>query len=526
MKTLSVIIYVGTALFLLACSRVESERIPISTKSAESRALFWEGMSLCERFHLDAAREKMLAAIELDSEFALGYLGLAMCELNHGAQAATLQQADELSRPVASKVAPSIILGINVLEDRNEELIGHAGKLMNKVSPGERLWISGTRCLLESNLDGAAANFEKLASMYPNDPLAHKLLGDCYLRFEDASKAVPAYQRALTLDSTRVCIYNTLGYEYQLLGETAKAEEMFRLYAHYLPNEPNPLDSYGEFLLRNGRYEESLEQYRRALEIDSHFMNARVGVATNLIMLGRHEDARREIRQQMIVSQSTAELDALLLMSALSFLYQGQPAQCLEELNVRAQYLNAATDPVTVAQNLNIRGEVLSLMGRYDEAEREFLQSTELLRRSKLPNTLKENNNLHHEIRLALYVDAPQGNFAAAERKLNNVDVICSVLPVSLNRSKLETMLHALRGAIALGKKDYQFALQEFSLGNRNSAATAYFEGIAYEGMEENEKASECFKSALQIRRLFDLPHALVYNNAKAALERLSRPVA
>lgn len=509
-----------------ACSETKSERIPITTKSEQARDLFREGMALCERFHLDEARVKMQAAIDLDHDFALGYLGLSACELSHGAQSTSMQQADELSRPVASKVAPSIVLGINVLEDRNKEWIGRAGRLQDKVSPGERLWIQGAKRILEHDLDGAAESFEQLASMYPNDPLAHRLLGDCYLRFDEPEKAIAAFHRALGLDSTQVSIYNLLGYEYQAIGKDNQAEQMLKLYAQFLPDEPNPFDSYGEFLLRNGRYDESLASYRKALEIDSTFMNARVGIATNLMMLERYEEARHEIRKQMLISQSTPELDALLLVCALSFLYQNQPEQSLEELTFRSQYLNAAEDPISVAHNFDIQGEVLSASGKYIEAETKFLQSNDLLRKSKLPRPVVDNFNMYHDVRLSLYVDIPQEEFEQAEKRLHQLEVLCGVLPDSLNRSRLDMYLHICRGVLALEKQNYKEAVNELRQSSPRSASVAYYLGVAYEALGQPETAADYYHKATKVQRLYDFSHALVHSQAKTALARLSRPIA
>ena len=61
-----------------------------------------------------------------------------------------------------------------------------------------------------------------------------------------------------------------------------------------LPREPNPYDSYAELLLKVGRHDESIAMYRKALEADSHFVPSFVGIATNLMYSGRHQEALAE----------------------------------------------------------------------------------------------------------------------------------------------------------------------------------------------------------------------------------------
>ena len=47
----------------------------------------------------------------------------------------------------------------------------------------------------------------------------------------------------------------------------ANAEKAFQKYIELIPKDPNPYDSYAELLLKMGRFEDSIAQYRKALEI-------------------------------------------------------------------------------------------------------------------------------------------------------------------------------------------------------------------------------------------------------------------
>ena len=62
--------------------------------------------------------------------------------------------------------------------------------------------------------------------------------------------------------------YNQLGYAYRAQGKNAEAEKTFKKYAELLPDDPNPHDSYAELLMRLGRFDESIAEYKKALQID------------------------------------------------------------------------------------------------------------------------------------------------------------------------------------------------------------------------------------------------------------------
>ena len=63
--------------------------------------------------------------------------------------------------------------------------------------------------------------------------------------------------------------YNSIGYAYRPLEKYADAEVAFKKYIELIPDDPNPYDSYAELLMKTGRFDESIAQYRKALEMDS-----------------------------------------------------------------------------------------------------------------------------------------------------------------------------------------------------------------------------------------------------------------
>ena len=78
-----------------------------------------------------------------------------------------------------------------------------------------------------------------------------------------------------------------LGYAYRQAGDYANAEQAFKKYIELIPSDPNPYDSYAELLLKMGKFNESVEQYRKALSIDSNFVPSHFGSRSRSVVYGQ-----------------------------------------------------------------------------------------------------------------------------------------------------------------------------------------------------------------------------------------------
>ena len=75
------------------------------------------------------------------------------------------------------------------------------------------------------------------------------------------------------------------------------AEQAFKKYIELIPNDPNPYDSYAELLLKMGKFPESIEQYRKALTIDPHFVPSHFGISADLMYMGKPGEAKPSCRR-------------------------------------------------------------------------------------------------------------------------------------------------------------------------------------------------------------------------------------
>ncbi len=88
-----------------------------------------------------------------------------------------------------------------------------------------------------------------------------------------AAESRPVLEEIVRLDDRRADAYNMLAYVYAEEGDTPRALASVDRYAALLPpNDPNPLDTRGDVLVINGRYEEALAAYGKNRELNPSFM--------------------------------------------------------------------------------------------------------------------------------------------------------------------------------------------------------------------------------------------------------------
>ena len=104
------------------------------------------------------------------------------------------------------------------------------------------------------------------------------ILNDYFQNFDgDTLVTIDNFRAAMKLVRREVSYsgeLNTFGYVLMAQGELEQAEFAFRLNKYINPFDPNTIDSYGEFLFKQGNYKDALEQYLEVLRIKGEDRNA------------------------------------------------------------------------------------------------------------------------------------------------------------------------------------------------------------------------------------------------------------
>ncbi|MBI2152452.1 MAG: tetratricopeptide repeat protein [Candidatus Rokubacteria bacterium] len=146
----------------------------------------------------------------------------------------------------------------------------------------------------------AAAQFRASTQLDPAFPEPYKALGDLFLaaprRLFD--QAVEAYQRALELRPFYADAYVGLGDARAAKGEVDAAIASYQKALLYNPANPKVHLSLGKiYHAEKGLYYESVGSYKKAIELDPQFLDARMGLGEVYEDKGLYEDAIREYRK-------------------------------------------------------------------------------------------------------------------------------------------------------------------------------------------------------------------------------------
>jgi tetratricopeptide (TPR) repeat protein len=332
--------------------------IPITTTSDEARQLFLQARDRLENAEIGKAATLFDQAIQKDPGFALAY---AMRSQSGGGSAVTRENREK------------------------------AMALIGKVSMGERLMIhyidaqaGGQTALGKQYLDSLLASF-------PQDKRIQLLAGVYYRGLADYRKSVMYYEQAVKLDSTYAPPYNLLGYDNMSLGNADAAEKAFKSYIRLLPSSPNPRDSYAEFLRMRGRYDESIEQYKKVLDMDASFTSSMVGIGDCYVQKGDTKKAR-EYYQAFI--DKTPQINDKLsgyYSVATSYVMEGKIPEATKALQDCRELALKENQNSSAVWAVGYQGYLLSSLGKPMDGLKKYDEAVQLTKTLTLTDRAREN---------------------------------------------------------------------------------------------------------------------------------------
>ncbi len=429
-------------------------RIPITSSSQEAVELYRQARDLGEKLRGPDARELYARALDLDSGFALAHFGMA------NTSPSTLEFFDSLD---AAAVAAA-----------------------EGASDGERWLILATQAAADGDPDAQKGYLDRLADAYPADERVRNLLGNWHFGRQENEEAIRHFTRATELNPVFSPPYNLLGYAQRTVGDYAAAEASFQKYIELLPEEPNPYDSYAELLMKTGRYQESIDNYRKALEKNESFVFSYAGIGHNLMLMGDGEQARAELRKLFEAARNDGQRRQSLFWTAVSHLHEGDLEEALAALEERYGISEAVDDKATLSGDLGLMGVVLLHSGRTADAEAKFAEAVAMIEEADVSDDVKagtRRNHLFNQGRVGVH----SGDLDAAAARLEEYKAAVAEknIPFEVRRT------HELAGMLALHSDDPETARAELAQANQLDPWVLYLQARAcqHAGDEEGMRA-------------------------------------
>jgi len=344
-----------------------------------------------------------------------------------------------------------------------------------------------------------------LVAAYPNDERAQFSLANFYFGQQDIDQAVEHYKKSISLASNYSPAYNVLGYAYRQQGNYSDAEQIFKKYTELIPNDPNPYDSYAELLMKMGRFDDSLVQYRKALSIDPHFNPSHFGLSGDLIYENKWDEATAELQKMADNARNDGELRTAYFGMAVVAADRGKFDQALQAMAKEYAVAEKKNDVASMAADLQAEGNILEAIPKYSEAQKTFDRSFQMIESSSLSQEIKDNAKLQHQFNLAkLAID--QKNYALAKTR---TEEFRQGAEATKNAVQVK-LVHELVGRIALGEKDYDKAVTELEQASHQDPRNLYRLSQAYEGKGNSDKAHQMLSEAADFNALPGLPYAFI----------------
>jgi tetratricopeptide (TPR) repeat protein len=301
----------------------------------------------------------------------------------------------------------------------------------------------------------------------------------------------------VALDPKFTLPYNQLGYAYRFQGKLSEAEKTFRKYAELLPDDPNPHDSYAELLMRMGRFDESIAEYRKALAIDPYFLSAFVGIANDQILAGKGDEARATLKQMLGKARTDGERRQAWFWMAETYMHEERWADAIRSIEEEKKIADASGDLLSASQDVNFIGNLLLGAGKPAEAAQKFEESLKLVDRSKASDAVKEAAHRNHLFDLGR-VALMKGDLAGARSTSAKYAAAVGARKVPFEVRQA----HELAGMIAVQAKEWDTALAELGKAGGQNPRVIYFTGLAWQGKGDASRATELFRQSADFNQL------------------------
>lgn len=174
-----------------------------------------------------------------------------------------------------------------------------------------------------------------IENSYPDtSALIYTGLGLAYFSAAEYSEAEVSFQRSIELDPSRPKSYIDLSAVYQQTGDS---ESFLRTFASGIENNPEDaelISSAGMGFLSLGLSDQALEYFIRALELETNFPPALMGVGSIMLSRGEYENAISML--ELVPENSSVEFPAgVLLAQAYSRVDKNQSLIILEGLRAK-----------------------------------------------------------------------------------------------------------------------------------------------------------------------------------------------
>jgi len=220
-----------------------------------------------------------------------------------------------------------------------------------------------------------------------------------------------------------------------------------------------------------------------------------------------------ELEKMMQKARTDGERRTALFGQTVVALDSGKYDEALAEVAKQYAIAEKSNDAAGMTGDLQLKGNILLDMGKYDDARNAYEQALKTTTDSGLSNEIKANAARFEHYNLARVAIAKK-DLATAKTE---TDVFRKGVEAAKNANQLK-QAHELAGRIALAEKNFDAAVAELSQANQQNPDVLYLLGWAYQEKGDATKSRDNYQRAAKFNSLPNLNYALVRHKAEKAL--------
>ncbi len=283
------------------------------------------------------------------------------------------------------------------------------------------------------------------------------------------------------------------------------------------PNSPNPYDSYAELLLKLGRYDESIGQYKKALEKDPAFGGSLAGIGNNYIFKRDYEKARQSYQEQFDRAPNVNQKVGAMNQMVASYVHEGKTAEAVQAAERLAKFAAEQKQIQSAIGAHSTAAFVLAEAGKFEEAAKHLAEADRLRDDPSLPERVRENNRVGKMSNHA-FMMISQGKSEAAKVQIEELSKFISTRNNPLEQRGVNELL----GMLALKQGDHAKSLEYFAKADPNEPYVWYYTAQAYEGKGDKQNAKMLYRRIADWNQN-DTGYAVVRPRALAKLEEATK---
>ena len=449
-----------------AAEMTRPDKVPVTTSSDEARAYYDEGLALADNLHFVEANAAFAKTVEADPGFAMGYLSLAQ----------------------TSQSAAAFFKAVGQAEDNAANS-----------SDGEQLYI---RALIATAENDQAAQLDAIVSllgMYPKDERTHMQLANYHNGQQNFADAIKHFGHATSINPNFAGAFNSLGYAYRSNDDLDGAKAAFARYVELIPDEANPYDSYAELLMEMGDYDESIENYRKALELDANFASAYAGISINESLKGNVEAAQAAAAEMLAAARNSGEQQGAMFRSVTSHLFAGNVDAAIAVSEERYAMAEADGNHSTMGTIRAYMGDIMLSSGDAAKATEYYDSALSHRRMAEINDANKAQAERAYKFKTAIAAMV-DGDLETAASRVAEYTAAAEADGTAFERRRI----HELNAFMGQGNEDNKTAAAEFAAANQLEPIVLYWAAVANRNLGNTEKA-------------VDLANRAAYRNALSA---------